>query len=156
MTDWRWWTGPSKRSPCVNAGIQSVRYRDCKSANEELTRQNVAIWLFPCIPNLLNNANQVFIKWNHYGKLAANSTICQRGCSILFIHLKARLISHSLNFTFLSLQLCLRIKVILFQAFQFFFKWTLIMWKDYIKLDGASRKTNFSTSRLQFHFYLGI
>ena len=139
MTDWRWWTGPSKRSPCVNAGIQSVKYRDCKPANEELTRQNVAIWLFPCIPNLLNNANQLFINWNHYGKLAASPTICQSGWSIWVIHFKARLISHLLNFTLLSLQLCVRIKVILFQVFQFFFKWTQLMWKKYLKLDDASR-----------------
>lgn len=102
MTDWRWWTGPSKRSPCVKTGIQSVKFSDCESANEELTRQNVAIWLFSCTPNLLNNANQVFIKWNHYAKLAANLTICQRGCSILFIHFKARLI-RVIHWTFLFL-----------------------------------------------------
>lgn len=92
MTDWRWWTGPSKRSPCVKTSIQSVKCSDCESANEELTRQNVPIWLFSCTPNLLNNANQVFIKWNHYAKLAANLTICRGGCNILFIHFKARLI----------------------------------------------------------------
>ena len=102
MTDWRWWTGPSKRSPCVKTGIQSVKFSDCESANEELTRQNVAIWLFSCTPNLLNNANQVFIKWNHYAKLAANLTICQRGCNILFIHFRARLI-RVIHWTFLFL-----------------------------------------------------
>lgn len=102
MTDWRWWTGPSKRSPCVKTGIQSVKFSDYESANEELTRQNVAIWLFSCTPNLLNNANQVFIKWNHYAKLAANLTICQRGCNILFIHFRARLI-RVIHWTFLFL-----------------------------------------------------
>jgi len=42
--------------------MQSVKHGEYKAANEELTRQNVAILLFSCNPNLLNNANQVFIK----------------------------------------------------------------------------------------------
>lgn len=136
MTDWRWWTGPSKRSPCVKTSIQSVKCSDCEFANEELTRQNVAIWLFSCTPNLLNNANQVFIKWNHYAKLAANLTICQRGCNIL-VHFKARLIrAIHWTFSFLSLWLCLEIKLIL--LFQFFFKWTYLIPQNYFELDSAS------------------
>lgn len=91
-----------------------------------------------CTPNLLNNANQVFIKWNHYAKLAANLTICQRGCNILYIHFKATLI-RVIHWTFLFLAFGYALESRLYFYFVFFFfKWAHLITQNYFKLDSAS------------------